>query len=584
MRALCLFGVFVAFKILILAGRDIPLGVWTPLAYFWQDALVALLLGAADYASRRPRLGWILYGAVVAYMGLNLAVVRVLSTPLTWPMLRAARGPLADSVIFYLNASNLLLVALLLAVAALLPPAARKLRPRWIAIATVLAVGLVVTGPQAARRMETRGLERNPLFAIATSALPRTARLATDAPPGKARPMQWRASPLPAATDGEDLSAYRGAAAGRNVILVSLESVAAQYLKSYGADLDLTPNLSRLASQSILFENAYAAYPESIKGLFSVLCSTFPAMDTEPELYANVSRVAVAERLRKAGYRTGLFHSGRFRYLGMESIIRNRGYQTLEDAGAIEGNYESSFGVDEFATVRRILSWIDTDRRRRFFVTYLPIAGHHPYETPERGPFPEPDEMGRYRNALLYGDAALGTLIAGLRQRGLEDETLWVIYGDHGEAFGQHDGNFGHTFFLYDENVRVPLLLAAPGIVNKQHRVERVASLVDVAPTLLDLVGFDASAPTSDGKSLLDPRASMALFFTDYSLRMAGLRDGRWKFIHELDSGHSKLFDLQFDPSEKHDLSTQHPERAESYRRQVLAWVAAQKQGFGVRG
>ncbi|MGI8783245.1 MAG: sulfatase [Acidobacteriota bacterium] len=582
MRALCLFGVFVAFKILVLAGRDIPLGVWTPLAYFWQDALVALLFGAADFASRRPRFGWILYGAVVAYMGLNLAVVRVLSTPLTWPMLRAARGPLADSVFFYLTASNLLLVALLLAVAALLPPAAQKLRPRWTAVAAVVAVALVVAGPQAARRIETLGLERNPLFALATSALPRTAQLATDAPPGRDPSRLWRNSPLPSGTGRDDLSSYRGAAAGRNVILVGLESVAAQYLLSYGADLDLTPNLSRLARQSILFENAYAAYPESIKGLFSVLCSTFPIMDTEPELYAGVSRVSVAERLQQAGYRTGLFHSGRFRYLGMESIIRNRGYQTLEDAGAIEGNHESSFGVEEFATVRRILSWIDTDRSRRFFVTYLPIAGHHPYETPKRGPFPEPDEMGRYRNALLYADAALGTLIAGLRQRGLEDETLWVIYGDHGEAFGQHAGNFGHTFFLYDENVRVPLLLAAPGIVNKQHRVERVASLVDVAPTLLDLVGLDASPSNSDGHSLLDPRATMALFFTDYSLRLVGLRDGDWKFIHELDSGHSKLFDLQSDPAEQHDLSMQHPARAESYRRHLLGW--SRGQGSGVRG
>src|SRR6266849_4380725 len=144
-----------------------------------------------------------------------------------------------------------------------------------------------------------------------------------------------------------------------------------------------------------------------------------------------------------------MFHSGRFGYLGMESIIRNRGYETLEDAGSISGNHNSSFGVDEPATVARMLAWVDgLPRGQRFFLTYLPIAGHHPYETPERGPFPDRDEMGRYRNALHYGDVSLAALGDGLRARDLEEDTLWIIYGDHGEAFGQHEGNYGHTFFL----------------------------------------------------------------------------------------------------------------------------------------
>ena len=161
---------------------------------------------------------------------------------------------------------------------------------------------------------------------------------------------------------------------------------------------------------------------------------------------------------RDAGYRTAMFHSGRFGYLGMESIIRHRGYQTLEDAGDIGGNHNSSFGVDEPATVARMLAWIDgLPRGQRFFLTYLPIAGHHPYATPERGPFAGTAEIDQYRNALHYGDASLGALIEGLRARGLEQNTVWVIYGDHGEAFHQHEGNYGHTFFLYDENVHVPV-------------------------------------------------------------------------------------------------------------------------------
>ena len=129
-------------------------------------------------------------------------------------------------------------------------------------------------------------------------------------------------------------------------------------------------------------------------------------------------------------------------------------------------------------------------RGDRFFLTFLPIAGHHPYESPDPGPFPARDEFGRYRNALRYGDTALADLMQGMAARGLGERTLWIVLGDHGEAFGQHDGNFGHTFQLYEENVRVPFLIAAPGLIPHQIRTDRVVSLIDTAPTILDLLGM----------------------------------------------------------------------------------------------
>jgi hypothetical protein len=78
--------------------------------------------------------------------------------------------------------------------------------------------------------------------------------------------------------------------------------------------------------------NAYAAYTESIKGIFSVLGSEYPAFDTKPAVYAEVVTPALQHVLRREGYRTALFHSGRFMYLGMVSILENRGYDLMEDA------------------------------------------------------------------------------------------------------------------------------------------------------------------------------------------------------------------------------------------------------------
>jgi arylsulfatase A-like enzyme len=261
----------------------------------------------------------------------------------------------------------------------------------------------------------------------------------------------------------------------------------------------------------------------------------------------------------------------------MESIIHKRGYDTLADAGDIGGNRESGFGVDEPATVDAMLRWIDgLSPGEPFFLTYLPIAGHHPYESPEPGPFSERDSEGRYRNALLYGDASLGALIDGLNERGHGADTLWIIAGDHGEAFGQHEGNYGHTFFLYEENIRVPFVIAAPGLIGSQVRASQVVSLVDAAPTILDLLGI-APPESYQGRSVLDAEPRMALFSADYSLGLLGLRDGEYKYIYELESGRSRLFHLGLDPKERTDISGTNAERAEWYHQTVRGWSSAQK-------
>jgi hypothetical protein len=572
MRAASLLGVFVVAKLLVLAGRDIPLSPWAPWAYLWQDVLVALLFAALDYLVRRPWVGWALYSVLALYIAVNVPVACTLSTPLTWPLLRAARGPLADSIAYHVTAANVLRLTAVLAAAAALPFALRRLVPliplrARVAVVVAAAVCLPF-GPAAAARLPTLGLHRNVLAALVTTALPRVAAVdATD---------DWRVGPF-GNPRGEDLSRYRGAARGRNVVVIHLESTGARYLRPYGAAEDPMPNLTRLADNAILFENAYTVYPETIKSFFAVQCSVHPAMDTPSETYGRDFGPALAAVLRQRGYRTGLFHSGRFMYLGMDAAVQNRGYDTLEDAGAIGGDRESSFGIDEPSAVRRVLRWIDDlPPGLPFLVSYLPIAGHHPYVTPDRGPFPGEEDVDRYRNALHYADAALGQLVDGLRARGLDRETLFVIFGDHGEAFGQHAGNYGHTLFLYEENVRVPYLIAAPGLTRGPERVARVASLVDTAPTVLDLLGVPAPGGY-EGRSLLDGQTAVALFCTDYSLGLLGLRDGRWKLIHELDSGRSCLYDLEDDPDERCDLAALHPERAAAYREHLVRWASAQK-------
>jgi lipoteichoic acid synthase len=564
----CLFAVLVIAKALTLPGRHVPLSAWSPFAYLWQDVLVAVVFFVVDRGVKRPALAWSAYALLAAYAAINVPVTRVLSTPMTWTLVRAARGPLADSVFHYLTAANVLALAVPGALAIGLPLILRRralaMRP-W---AAVPAIAIVLVGPFAASRIDTHGLHRSALGALVATSLPRVEAAAGST--------DWRASPF-GQPRGEDLTSLRGSMKGRNVLLVVLESTAAQHLSTYGASSDPTPHLTALARRSIVFERAYAVYPESIKGLFATLCSRYPAFDTSPELYADVPCASLPRILAAAGYRTALFHSGRFEYLGMDAIVERRGFDRLEDAGAIGGQVNSSFGVDDASTVQRALQWIASLRKgEHFFVTYLPVAGHNPYEVSTPGPFHGRDDFTRYLNALHEGDEALGTLLDGLRALGLEDDTLVIVFGDHGEAFGEHPGNFAHTLFIQEENVRVPYVISAPGAVDGQLRIRRIASAIDTAPTILDLMGLPADA-LHQGASLLGPESRMALFFTDYSIGWLGLADGCWKYLYEVDAGRSRLFDVCADPGESRDRAPEHPGRVSAYRERVRAWAAAQK-------
>jgi len=567
MKAVSLFGVFVGAHLVMLAGHSVPISPWTPFAYFWQDALVALLFGALDHFLKRPRMTWVLYAALVCYTALNVPIARTLSSPLTWAMMRAARGPLSDSITHHLTPENIGAIAVVIAFGILFPLVLKRLRftpPPWM---VPVAVILTAVGPLAATRVETSGFHRNAYGALWTARISNA--LSDDA--------AWRVSPFPSAAPDDELAHFRGNAAGRNVVLIALESTAARYLQPYGANQDPMPNLTRLASNGIIFERAYTVYPESIKGFMSVLCSTYPAFQTAADNYAKVKCPALPQLLADAGYRTALFHSGRFMYLGMEAVIQHRGFEILEDAGAIGGNVNSSFGVDEPAAVSRILAWIDSlPKGQPFFMTYLPVAGHHPYATPDPGPFTNNNEFGNYLNALHYGDESLGVLIQGLRDRGLEQNTLFVLFGDHGEAFQQHDGNSGHSMYIYDENVRVPYIIAAPGLLHGQSRARITASLIDTAPTVLDLLGLPIPRDFQ-GSSLLDSGNRMALFFTDYSLSLLGLYDACWKYVYEADTNRSRLYEVCEDPGELIDRSKAEIQRTEAYRQHVRGWITSQK-------
>jgi glucan phosphoethanolaminetransferase (alkaline phosphatase superfamily) len=580
---LSLFCVLAVAKVLMVIGRDLSPFPLTVIVFLWQDAVLAVAGGAvlALLACRWPAASWSCYGLLAFYAAMNVPLARALGTPLTWQMSQATGTALADSIRHYFTPINFVLITAVVFTALVAPFCFKALSSRFRFWPVIAAIPLIIVGIVCANRFETAGMDRNPVIAFIGSCFPQVKAAESHT--------VWRQSDSVLYNE-PDLTEFRASMTGRNVIVIALESTGARYLGLYGAATDPTPNLSALARDAIIAEHAYAVYPESIKGLFSLLFSRYPAFDTSVEQLARHGGPSLVQALRFQGYETALFHSGRFMYLGMDTLVERSGFDLSEDAGAISGQFNSSFGVDEPSTVQQILGWIDQRQQsncdpssapagshRKFFITYLPIAGHHPYDTPERGPFSVHREQDRYLNALHYGDQSLGTLFDGLKQRGLFTNTVFVVFGDHGEAFGQHDGNFAHTLFLYEENVRVPFLIAAPGALSGQTRLKRPLSLIDTAPTLLELLGL-ALPPEFQGESRLGPTTRLSLFYTDYSLPLVGLRDGDWKYIGEVGGRRNQLYNLASDPNETTNLSAQFPGRVSAYRQRLEQWSAAQKQ------
>jgi len=223
------------------------------------------------------------------------------------------------------------------------------------------------------------------------------------------------------------------------------------------------------------------------------------------------------------------------------------------------------------------MQWIGHDGGdgRPFFVEFQTIATHHPYGTwgGDVGPGVGEDDASHYRNALHYTDAVIGRLLADLRARGVLDQTLVVITGDHGEAFADlHEDNWVHRNRLYDENIRNFMFVAAPGLGGGAVVSRRLGQHGDLMPTLLSLLGLPAVAVP--GQDLTSPgyRARIEYFHKDARPAQFGLRDGRWKYIAQLDGRQPELYDLTRDPTEQQNLAARNLDRVRMYRELAANW------------
>jgi len=147
-----------------------------------------------------------------------------------------------------------------------------------------------------------------------------------------------------------------------------------------------------------------------------------------------------------------------------------------------------------------------------------------------------------------------------------------IVTGDHGQGFGWPHATWGHGFRVYDENVRVPLMIWNPRLFPTARRSAQVTSHVDINPTVAELMGLPA-APDWQGRSVFAPdRPPRAYFYAANDLYLLGVREGKWKYIYDATRAREELYDLANDPDEQRSLAAANTERCRVLRQRLASW------------
>ena len=357
-------------------------------------------------------------------------------------------------------------------------------------------------------------------------------------------------------------------AAAAPVVVVSIDTLRADHLPSYGYPAVATPNIDALRSESVLFDNAYTHCPLTLPAHASLLTGLLPP---EHGVRNNIGyrldpkHATLAGLLKARGYATGAALSS---YVLRRTTGLDAGFDFYADvttaAGARTAGEVQRPGPE---TVRLALDWVRGVRDRPFFLFVHLFEPHSPYAPPE----PYRSRYGpSYDGEVAAADGALGTLVAGLREIGVYEKSIVVLLSDHGEGLGDH-GEAEHGILLYRETLRVPLMLRLPGGERAASREAAPAGLRDVLPTLARILDLELPAAVRGRDLLASAGASDAgvyseTFYPRIHLGWSELRslvDARY---HLIDGPRPELYDLARDPAERREILSERPQVASAMR------------------
>lgn len=319
-----------------------------------------------------------------------------------------------------------------------------------------------------------------------------------------------------------------GARSETPVILISIDTLRSDRLPAYGYKGVATPNLDAFRADSILFERAYSHCPLTLPSHASVFTGQLPAEtgirdNTGYTLAANSS--TLAEVLGRSGYATGAAVSA---YVLRKGTGIERGFHAWDDDVGAEraGVTISSVQRDGAKTIAAAEQWLSANASKPFLYFLHLYEPHSPYEPPAE----YRRKYSAYDGEIAYSDALVGRFLQRLKDLGVYDKALIVVFSDHGEGLNDH-GEDEHGIFLYREALQVPLLVKLPDGDRRGESVAAPVQLSDIFPTVLAATGT-GKAPQSAGnsRSLLDPPVKRQIYSESYFARF----HFGWSDLHSL--------------------------------------------------
>ncbi len=366
-----------------------------------------------------------------------------------------------------------------------------------------------------------------------------------------------------------------------NVVLITIDTLRADHLGCYGYKQIKTPNIDGLAADSSRFERAYTVVPVTLPSHTAMLTGTYPMLSGMHDFSANKlspQQGTMATVLKQAGYATGAVVASavldsRFGLnQGFDFYYDHFDFSRLEEANLDEMERPGNVVADQ------ALDWLGKNSQKKFFLWMHLYDPHYPYRPPE--PYSREYASQPYDGEIAFADEQVGRLLRFLKDKGLYQNTVIVLSGDHGESLGEH-GEKTHGFFIYNVTMHVPLIIHLPGKPATQTVADPV-SLVDLMPTVLAATGLDIPSQVQ-GRSLLSALRGEKIdrdrtlygetFLPRLHFNWSELRGAENAKYHFIDAPRPELYDLTKDPGELRNLFPEKKAVAEEMRAKLAGLI-----------
>ncbi|OGF59328.1 MAG: hypothetical protein A2Y62_13650 [Candidatus Fischerbacteria bacterium RBG_13_37_8] len=392
-----------------------------------------------------------------------------------------------------------------------------------------------------------------------------------------------------------------------NAIIILMDALRPDHLSAYQYHRKTSPHLDRLAQEGTVFFNAFTqssytreAVPSLLSALYTLTHNVTNFNQMPPDI------ITLPELLSAHGYATAAFTANGL--LSPESGI-------LQGFNAIYELYRTApFGPENITLAESFIpaldEWLIKNSHKPFFAYLHLMQPHEPYKAPEpfrifsrndkksifdgsanvRGRVKEnripitPNDLQHminlYDDSIYYADYVVGKILHKLALLQLYDDTMIIIIADHGEEFMEH-GDFSHSQHLYDECLRVPLIIKMPASLNQRKKVMSLVEVIDVAPTTLQTLGINE--PLGQGKSLVplitarNPEQEIHHAVFAARRTFASIRTHRFKYIEMSDKSSIQLFDLKKDPHEQKNSAQEYPEYIKIFSEYLNKWKEQQQ-------